>query len=70
MLQTDTGNVWNTEDQEAERLNLSPRTLARRRNTRQGPPWFKIGGRILYSPKITDAYMMEHRHDPVAEASE
>ena len=40
----------------ARRWNLSPRTLERWRWLRRGPPYLKIGGRIVYRLEDVEAY--------------
>ncbi|WP_411819895.1 helix-turn-helix domain-containing protein [Hyphococcus formosus] len=37
-----------TPKQAAQRLTLSPQTLARWRLIGQGPKWSKLGGRVVY----------------------
>lgn len=32
----------------AERWRVSPRTLERWRRDRSGPPWLRLGGRVVY----------------------
>ena len=63
------GTVWNSPDVEAARIGLSVRTLARWRNARVGPPWFRVLGRIRYRPDLTDEYLEKSRQDPVAESA-
>ncbi|MEM8595020.1 MAG: helix-turn-helix domain-containing protein [Pseudomonadota bacterium] len=38
-----------TERELARHWRVSPRTLQRWRDAGTGPPWFKIGGRVLYA---------------------
>jgi DNA-binding transcriptional MerR regulator len=41
-----------SEQEQAERLNLTIRTLRKYRQTRVGPPWVKIGKRVLYPDSL------------------
>ncbi|GAB3287788.1 DNA-binding protein [Parahaliea aestuarii] len=66
----ESGTTWNTPATEAARIGVTTRTLARWRRSRVGPPWFQVCGGIRYRPDITDAYLLETRQDPVAEAAE
>ena len=51
--------------QVARRWNLSERTLERWRWLRQGPPFLKIGGRVIYRIEDIEAYekLNIHRMD-------
>jgi DNA-binding transcriptional MerR regulator len=40
----------------AERLNISPRTLERWRWLGEGPPFLKIGGRVVYRLQDIERY--------------
>ena len=40
----------------ARRWSLSPRTLERWRWLRQGPPYLKIGGRVVYRVEDVEAF--------------
>lgn len=44
--------------QVARRWGLSPRTLERWRWLRQGPVYFKLGGKVAY--RVTDIEQFEH----------
>ena len=46
-----------TEKQEAERLNVSVRTLQAWRCKGGGPPFLKLGSAIRYDPSETDAWL-------------
>jgi len=37
-----------SEQEQAQRLNLTVRTLRKYRRQRIGPPWIKFGGRVIY----------------------
>ena len=43
----------------AERLNISPRTLERWRWLGEGPPFLKIGGRVVYRLLDIERYEAE-----------
>jgi predicted site-specific integrase-resolvase len=44
------------QNQLAERLNISPRTLERWRWLGEGPPFLKIGGRVVYRLEDIERY--------------
>ncbi len=58
----------NTERQEAERLNLSERTLQAWRTRGDGPPFVKLGRAVRYNPNETDSWLAtrarRHTADP------
>jgi DNA-binding transcriptional MerR regulator len=45
----------------AERIGLSPKTLANWRSSGGGPPFYKLGGRVLYDPCDLDAWVASRR---------
>jgi hypothetical protein len=45
----------------AERIGLSPKTLENRRSIGGGPPYFKLGGRVVYDDCDVDAWMQANR---------
>jgi hypothetical protein len=47
----------------ANRWRISPRTLERWRWLRQGPPFMKIGGRVVYRLADIEAYEVAQRRD-------
>ena len=47
----------------AERLNISPRTLERRRWLGEGPRFLKIGGRVVYRLQDIERYEAEQLRD-------
>jgi DNA-binding transcriptional MerR regulator len=49
-----------TENQEAERLGLSVRTLQAWRQNGGGPPFFKIGAAVRYNPTQVDDWLSAH----------
>ena len=51
----------------ATRWNLSPRTLERWRWLGEGPPFIKIGGRVVYRQEDIEAYEAGRRKASTAE---
>jgi hypothetical protein len=52
----------------AERLRVAKQTLARWRVEGQGPPFVRIGSRVLYRVADIDAYVVERCFRSTAEA--
>ena len=50
-----------TTEQAADRLQMSPRTLARWRINGAGPAYIEIGSRVRYDPDDLDAWIREIR---------
>lgn len=48
----------------AKRWNISQRTLERWRWKRKGPPYLKIGGRVVYELDAVESYERAHRRIP------
>jgi hypothetical protein len=48
-----------TEEEEAGRLGLAPKTLANQRCRGDGPPFLKVGRLVRYDPDLTDAWLAE-----------
>ncbi|MXO74854.1 DNA-binding protein [Altererythrobacter aerius] len=46
-----------TEEQEAARIGLAPKTLANQRCRGDGPPFLKVGRLVRYDPALTDAWL-------------
>jgi len=46
----------------SRRWSLSPRTLERWRWLQIGPPYLKVGGRVVYRLDDVEAYEAGHRH--------
>jgi hypothetical protein len=46
------------------RWNLSPRTLENLRWKRKGPPYLKLGGRVVYPLDDVEAYERANKHPP------
>lgn len=55
-----------TDTQLADELNVSPRTIARWRSLREGPPLTRLGRRILYRRSAVEAWLAELERDQVA----
>lgn len=49
--------LLHTENQEAERLQLSERTLQQWRRRGNGPPYIKLGSAVRYDPALTDEWL-------------
>jgi hypothetical protein len=60
---------FQTNDEVAALLRIEPKTLHNMRGQRRGPPFVKIGGRILYAKSDVLAYIAAHRREPEAERS-
>jgi len=50
----------------AQYLGLATQTLANWRFTRQGPPYSKLGRRIVYRLEDLDAFLEKNRIEPEA----
>lgn len=50
-----------TEKELARHWRVTQRTLQRKRETGDGPPWLKIGGRVLYPRSDLLEYEASHR---------
>jgi len=46
----------------SRRWSLSPRTLENLRWKRKGPPYLKLGGRVVYRVDDVEAYERAHLH--------
>jgi len=53
----------------ATRWNISPRTLERWRWLGEGPPFIKIGGRVVYRLEDVEAYEAGRRKASTAEVT-
>lgn len=58
-----------TPPEAADYLRVSERTLIRWRNARTGPPWTKVGHRVVYQRADLDRWLDEQRCEPVRGAS-
>jgi len=52
-----------SEQEQAERLNRTVRTLRAWRRRREGPPWVKMGGSVLYPDNLD--WLKAQIHQPV-----
>ena len=52
----------------ANRWRISPRTLERWRWLQQGPPYLKVGGRVVYRLVDVEAFEVAQRREPDAKA--
>lgn len=50
----------------AECMSISPRTLERMRLTGSGPPFLKIGARVLYDPQMVARWLQGRVADSTA----
>lgn len=50
----------------AEHTGLQPHTLANQRARDDGPPYYKIGGRVLYDLDELNEWLRSKRVDPAA----
>jgi hypothetical protein len=48
---------------------MSPRTLERWRWLRQGPVYFKLGGKVVYRLADIESFEREHMHNPQTRAA-
>lgn len=46
---------------QAARIGLSPKTLENWRSNGRGPPYYKVGGRIVYDDAEVDAWFASKR---------
>ena len=56
-------------EEAAEYMRISPRTLEKLRTKRQGPAYHKIGRRVVYVLSDLQAYLALHRCDTTDSAS-
>ncbi|GAB5509536.1 MAG: hypothetical protein Rhims3KO_09370 [Hyphomicrobiales bacterium] len=54
-------------DQVASQLDLSPSTLAKMRLSGNGPPYSKLGRRVVYRPEDIDAWIASRRFRSTSE---
>ena len=53
-----------TQGELANRWHLRPRTLEKWRRLRQGPPYVKVAGRVVYRIEDVEAYEATNRRVP------
>jgi hypothetical protein len=58
-------NGWRTEDETAERLNKSKRSLQGWRQRRIGPAWMRNGKEVLYHDDWIIDYLKSCKQEPV-----
>lgn len=61
--------VYNTEEQEAARINVAPKTLANQRCRGDGPPFLKVGRLVRYDPALTDEWLAKRVCTSTSEAA-
>ena len=52
----------------SRRWGISHRTLERWRSLGEGPPYLKIGGRVVYSQYDIERYETEHRRNDCSQS--
>ena len=57
-----------TQEEAAEMMRLSPRTLERNRYLERGCPYEKVGRRVLYNRADVEAHIRANTHTPAAAA--
>lgn len=62
--------IYLLESELADRWRLTRRTLQRNRKARVGPPFLKLGGRIVYPIEGVESFEQNARHEPEAEGGE
>lgn len=58
-----------TENEQAARWGIAPKTLANQRCRGDGPPFIKLGRLVRYDPAITDAWLAERVRHSTSEAA-
>ena len=58
-----------TEEQEAQRIGIAPKTLTNMRCRGDGPPFLKISRLVRYDPELTDAWLAERVRNSTSEAA-
>ena len=46
---------------QAERIGMKPKTLDNWRSTGDGPPYYKVGGKIIYDDDEVDVWLAKRR---------
>lgn len=52
--------------EQASRIGIAPKTLDNWRSEDEGPPYYKVGGRVLYDDDEVDVWLATRRVDPAA----
>jgi predicted DNA-binding transcriptional regulator AlpA len=55
--------------EEAERIGLSPKTLENWRSLGCGPPYYKIGARVVYDEREVDEWLAARRRNSTAKST-
>ncbi len=55
---------------QAQRLGLKPKTLENWRSLRIGPPYYKLGNRVLYDDAESDAWLATCRRTGASESGQ
>lgn len=58
-----------TEEQQAKRWGIAPKTLANQRWRGDGPPFIKLGRLVRYDSDVTDAWLSERARHSTSEAA-
>lgn len=58
-----------TEDQQAKRWGIAPKTLSNQRWRGDGPPFIKIGRLVRYDSDVTDAWLAARSRQSTSEAA-
>jgi predicted DNA-binding transcriptional regulator AlpA len=53
----------------ARKVQRSEDTLARWRRERRGPPYIRLGNRVVYDEEAVDAWLMSLQIEPVSETA-
>ena len=61
--------IFLDQDESAEFVTLSPRTMEKKRFDGDGPPYIKIGSRVLYEKSDLIAWVRSHRRHSTSEAA-
>ena len=59
------GRIYATQEELARRLGKTPRTLARWKNRRIGPPQIRVGSLVLYDLGKLAAWLESHEDVPL-----
>jgi len=58
-----------TENEQAARWGIAPKTLANQRCRGDGPPFIKLGRLVRYDPAQTEAWLAERVRQSTSEAA-
>jgi predicted DNA-binding transcriptional regulator AlpA len=68
LMKSQTAHELLTQDEAADFLRLSPRTLERYRVTGCGPIYVKLGGRVVYRPSDLEEWIAARVRHSTSEA--